>query len=300
MIARSFHTQERVFPAISEHLYKLSSDQAELTADQQAAYNLLALVKEKFSGSHLDILGQIGRLLRQHQLAMEAELASKWQRADFFWRQVQIEFKALSKRHEVWQKLAVAVASYPEVKVMNDPTQLRRHLLHELFIDTHCAFYNGLISKTTKPSWKEPAFVHIDYIEQLLEISVVSGEEVRSLLGEAWQTRISACKEAKKWYLAINYCQQRLKWLPHNIDFQGELVEVHYLVTDKFTGIQILEKYLKDYPYNLTIFKLLGSLYYLRAICLANTSSFALSLLCIQKAVTYNPYFQKLLKLVMS
>jgi hypothetical protein len=34
-------------------------------------------------------------------------------------------------------------------------------------------------------------------------------------------------------------------------------------------------------------------LYYLRAISLANHNSLVLALLCIQKAVTYNPYFQK-------
>ena len=315
MIARSYHPQKRVFPVISENLYKLSFEQAELTADKQAAYNLLALANQTFFGSHLDVLGQFGSLLRQHQLAMEAELASKWLRADFFWRQVQIEFEALSKKQAVWQELAVAVASHPETKLMNNPVQLRQRLLDELFIDTHCAFYNGLIPKTTKPSWKERAFVHINYIQQLLELSSISKEEIQTLLREAWQRQIDACKEAKKRQLAMNYCQAILKCLPNDIQFQGELVEIHYLATlakcreDAKTRaqhhqnaktlhrrIQELEKYLKQYPYNQIIFQLLSSLYHLRAVSLKHNDQLSESLLCVQKAIAHNPLEPKVYK----
>ncbi|KAB8317119.1 hypothetical protein SD81_023040 [Tolypothrix campylonemoides VB511288] len=317
MIAVSDYLQRRIFPFISENLYKRYSNQAELTADQQVARNILVLANKNFStwqyltGWELDIKGQLGHLLVQHKLAIEAELAAKWQRADFFWNQVQIELKALLKQPEVWQEITLTVANISGVQIMNDPAKLRQCLLNELFIDTHCAFYNGLIPKTVKPSWKERAFVHIDYIQQLLELSPVSVQEVETLLAEAWQARITACKEAQKWRKGIYYCQQRLKSSPNFIKLQDELAEINYLATlaklreaktevqyqknakHLLVGIQALEKCLKDYPYNLTIFELLASLYHLRAISLANHNSFALALLCIQKAITYNPYFQK-------
>ena len=317
MIALSGLSQERIFPVISANLYKPNLDQTETNPDKQAAKNLLELVNQDFStlqnlaGLGLDAKGKLGHLLLQHKLAIEAEIAAKWQRADFFWNQVRIELKALLKKPELWQDVVRTVTSIPGIHIMNDPEKVRQYLGKEVFIYTHIAFYNGLIINTRKLSWKERAFVHIDYIQQLLDLSPISAQEVETLLGEAWQTRITAYKEAKKWQEAINYCQQRLKWLPNNIQFQGELTEVHYLKvlaklgeakTDNqyiqnakhlLTGIQTLEKYLKDYPYNLTIFEQLGSLYYLRAISLANHNSLVLALLCIQKAVTYNPYFQK-------
>lgn len=317
MIALLCRPQERVFPVISANIYNLSSEETELTADQQAGKNLLHLANQDFSTWHnftglgLDLKGQLGHLLVQHKLAIEAEIAAKWQRADFFWNQMRIELKALLKKPELWQEVVQNITNIPGVHIINDPEKLRQYLVNELFINTHCAFYNGLIINTRRPSWKERAFVHIDYIQQLLDLSPVSAQEVETLLGEAWQTRITAYKEDKKWRQAINYCQQRIKWLPNNITFQGELAEIHYLkvlaklgearTDNQYTknakhllnGIQTLEKYLKDYPYNVTIFEMLGSLYYLRAISLANNNSLALALLCIQKAVTYNPYLQK-------
>ncbi|MBC1238059.1 lipopolysaccharide assembly protein LapB [Nostoc sp. 2RC] len=317
MIALLCRPQERVFPLISANIYNLSSEETELTADQQAGKNLLQLANQDFSTWHnftglgLDLKGQLGHLLVQHKLAIEAEIAAKWQRADFFWNQMRIELKALLKKPELWQEFVQNITNIPGVHIINDPEKIRQYLVNELFINTHCAFYNGLIINTRKPSWKERAFVHIDYIQQLLDLSPVSAQEVETLLGEAWQTRITAYKEDKKWRQAINYCQQRIKWLPNNITFQGELAEIHYLkvlaklgearTDNQYTknakhllnGIQTLEKYLKDYPYNVTIFEMLGSLYYLRAISLANNNSLALALLCIQKAVTYNPYLQK-------
>ncbi|AFY99351.1 hypothetical protein [Calothrix sp. PCC 6303] len=312
MVALLCRPQERVFPSISANLYSLSCDRADLTTEQQAACKLLNLIEQKYSGSRLDVLGRFGHLLRQHQQAIASELESKWQRADFFWREVQVELKNLVAEREVWQDLALTVAGgHSEAIIMNNPVKLRQLLLHELFIDTHCAFYNGLIQNVTKPSWNERAFVHIDYIQQLLELSVIDGEEVKNLLAEAWQTRINACKEAKKWQLAIKYCQQRLKYLPHNIDFQDELAEIHYLaalehVTNENVqiyhasnikylkkGINQLEKYLKKYPYSLKNFEMLSFLYRLRAVNLARNEQLAEALVCGEKAITYNPYSEQ-------
>jgi tetratricopeptide (TPR) repeat protein len=320
MIALLRPTQERVFPIISANIYELSSKKSGLVADQKAARNILQLANESLSpwqnltGLGLDSKGQLGHLLLQHKLALEAELSSKWQRADFFWNQVQIELKTLLEKAEFWEDISRFIANIPDVQIMNKPAEIRQRLLHELFSDTHCAFYNGLIRNVQKAAWNERAFVHINYIQKLLELSVVSGEEVKNLLGEAWQTRINAYKEAKKWRQAISYCQERLKWLPYNSDFQAELVEVHYLenlakCSEAQTssqhsqnaktlqrGIQKLEKYLKQYPYNLIIFQLLGNSYYLRAVSLQHNSRLSESLLSIQKAIAYNPLGAKAYK----
>lgn len=317
MIARPDSGQERIFTPIELNVYIQNFDPSELNADQQTAQNLLALAHKEFAywehlwGWKLDVKGQFGRLLLQHRLAIEAELAAQWQRADFFWHQVQIELKLLCKKQQIWQDLALAVTCKSEVTIMSNPSQLRQRLVDELFIDTHCAFYNGLMPQLTKPSLSERAFIHIDYIQQLLEWSAMSGEEVQSLLGVPWQTRITLCQQAKKWQQAIYFCKQRLKYLPHAIDFQNDLAENYYLGTlEKIrepkseaqhsqnakrlqAGIHALEKCLENYPYNLSIFELLGALYNLHAISLSNSNYFVEALVSIQTAVTYNPYSEK-------
>jgi hypothetical protein len=287
MVASLYHPQQRIFPTISTNIY--NSNPTNLTPDQQTAYNILALAKQK---------NKLGYLLTQHQQAIEAELASKWQRADFFFRQVYIEIKALFKQPQELAQLADNL----------DAAQFCQRMLRELFIDTHCAFYNGLISKTQKLTWNARAFAHIDYIQQLLELSVFSNEEVLSLLAAGWHKRIDACKEAKKWRQCINYCQQRLKLLPYNIDFQGELAEVIYLATVEKCpqvqsqwqysqnsktlqrGIKQLEKHRKQYPHSLVTFQVLSGLYHLHAVSLSHINQLAKSLVSIQKAITYNPY----------
>jgi hypothetical protein len=317
MLARLDDASYRIFPTIQFNLYSLKQDATELTVDQQVAQRLLALAHrdfsqwERWSGWKLDPLGQMGHLLLQHRLAMEAELAAQWQRADFFWRQVQIELKSFSKRKDYWQTLAAIIAPDLEATVLNDPVQLRQRLVNELLIDTHCAFYNGLVRPAETCSVHDRTFAQIDHIQPLLNESGLSDEEVRALLGEAWQTRITLCKETKHWKQGIYFCQQRLKYLPYVSAFQDELAEIHFSATmtrlreakvesQHFSnakilhgGVQILEKLRKKYPCNLTILELLGDLHYLRAISLVNSSQFAESLVSIQKAITYNPYLEQ-------
>ena len=307
----------RIFPPIQSDIYTKSNDWNTLTPDQRVAQKILALANQDFTrwerlvGWQLDAPGQIGRLLLQHRLAMEAELAAQWQRADFFWNQVHIEIKALSTKDDIWQSLVSVVADEPGVEVMDDPVQLRQRLVDELLIDTHSAFYNGLAQQVEKLSLKDRAFVHLNYIQQLLELSALSGDSLLSVLGEPWEKWITLSKEAGKWKQAIQFCTSRLKYFPDAIDYQNELAEVHFTATlaklgkgkseaqhlkdgkRLQNGINQLEKLSQDYPYNLRLFELLGHLHHLRAISLGNGSHLAEALTAVQKALTYNPYLEK-------
>lgn len=312
--AHSDSSSARIFPPISSELYKVSHDLADLIPDQRAARKILALADlnftnwERLVGWKLDSTGQIGRLLLQHRLAMEAELAAQWARADFFWNQVQIEFKALSKRDDVWQALVLAVANEPGIAVMGDPIQLHQRLVDELLIDTHYAFYNKLAQQVEKLCLKNRAFIHIDYIQKFLKFSALSQDELLSMLRLPWEQRLALYKEAKKWKQAIELCKTRLKYFPKSVNYQNELAEVYYSVTlarlhdgkseaEQLSdakklqkGIKSLEKLLKAYPYNLSIFRFLSYLHYLRAIRLGNASCLAAALVEVQKALAYDPH----------
>ncbi|NEO44390.1 MAG: hypothetical protein F6K55_09740 [Moorea sp. SIO4A3] len=318
MIAhRQGNPSQRVFPQIRPDIYTNDDDLIGLTPDQRFARNLLALANKKFTrwerlvGWKLDGLGQIGRLLLQHRLAIEAELAAQWQRADFLWNQVQIEIKTLLTKDDVWQSLVSAIADQPGVEVMNHPIKLRQRLVHELLIDTHSAFYNGLTKQPENLSLKDRAFVHIDYIQELLELSALSGDDLLKVLALPWKKRIALYIEEQKWQQAIDLCSNRLKYFPDSIDYQNELAEVHFSATlaklgkgkseaqqlkdakRLQDGINHLEKLSKDYPYNLRIFELLGHLHHLRAISLGNGSHLAEALTAVQKALVYNPYLKE-------
>lgn len=281
MIARLNAYSHRIFPPVGSGFYILDLGNKELTPDQQAARKLLSFsnrdftLLERLSGRKLDIQGQIGHLLLQHRYALEAELASQWHRADFFWRQVLIELKAFIEQDTNWQGLVNAISPPADATVMTDPSQLRQRLLDELFIDTHCAFYNGLVEQKENLVLQDRAFAHIDYIQQYLALIDMSAEAILSLLGEPWQIRINLSVKVKQWHIVIKTCTQRLKHLPSSIRFLNELAEILHRASmaipkeAKFTlqywqniralksGIKVLEECRKNYPENLSIFEAL-------------------------------------------
>lgn len=317
MIFRLENYSQRVFPPIQPDIYTKDDDLTTLTPDERVARKLIALANKEFTRWEvlvkwkLDVSGQIAHLLLQHKMAIEAELAGKWQRADFFWQQVQIEIKVLSGKENVWQDLISVYANEPDVVFMGDPVTMRQRLVDEVLIDTHCAFYNGRSQQVEKLTLGDRAFVHIDYIQKIFDLSDLSDSSLLSVLGEPWEKRITLLKEAKKWQQAIHYCEERLRYFPNRSDFQNELLEIHWLsILTKLreakssahhqqnakilqAGIKPLEKYWQQYPYNLSIFEIFGSLYHLQAFSLVNSKQFAKALVSIQKAVTYNPYFDK-------
>lgn len=162
-----------------------------------------------------------------------------------------------------------------------------------------------------EPSLQDRAFVHIDYIQKLLKFSARSQDELLSMLRLPWERRFALYKEAKKWKEAIALCSERLNYVPNSIDYQNELAEVYFSaalaklsngkseakqLADAQTlqeGIDRLEQFSKDYPYNLSAFEFLGHLYHLRAIKLANGGRLAEALVEVYKAMTHNPYIKK-------
>lgn len=318
MISRLNNSCQRLFPAIQPDIYIRNDDLNTLIPDQKVAHQLLTLAHQKFArwerltGWKLNALGKMGRLLLQHRLAMEAEFASQWKRADFFWQQVQIEIKSLSKQEDIWQCLVSEYANEPDLVFMRDPIQMRQRLIDELLIDTHCAFYNGLSQQIENQVIGARAVVHVDYIQKLLEITSLPSDSQFSMLEKPFGKQINLVKEAKKWQQAIYYyCRERLRYFPNRSEFQSKLSEIHWSATIKKlreakatahyrqnskalkSGIKTLENCLQQYPYNLNIFIFVSSLYHLRAISLLNTQQIAEALVSIQKALTYNPHLEQ-------
>jgi hypothetical protein len=231
MIARLESSSQRIFPPIQPTLYSPNQDSVELSPDRQVTQQLLSLSHRELTrwqlwcGWKLDAEGQLAHLLLQHRLAIAAELSAQWQQADFFWNQVYIGLKALSEK--AWGALSTIAANHPGVTVVNNSAQLRQRFVDELLIDTHCAFYNGLVQQEKNRDPNDRAFVHIDYIQRLLAFSALTREESAALLKSPWQERIQACRKKGRWKQAGQICSLRLRYLP-SIEYQNELAEVNY------------------------------------------------------------------------
>lgn len=326
MIARPQRSSSRLFPLLSVDIYIKLPESETGTDDQRAAADLLLLAKlnltkaQQFFAHKLSPKEHLSRLLIQHRLGLEAELSAQWQRADFYWQQVQNQLKALSKRKDLWQALAAEIAQkYPNAQVLSDPINLQQRLVEELFIDTHCQFHNSLTqlsqplaaeTKKSKAPWNDRAFVHIRYIEQLLPYSSLSPEHVQDFLSDSWQQQINLCRHAKDWTEAIKLCRHRLSYCSSFVPFQSELAEIQAnAVLSKLTngesekqrlkdikqlqrGVRQFEDLAKAYPHSPVMFDYLGNLHHLHAMQLGNSGFVAEGLVAVEKALIYTPRLQ--------
>lgn len=301
----------RIFPPIQPNIYQSNYDFSKATPDKKIALILLDLSNkkltqaEKLFGFNLDAQGKLSRLLYCHRLAIETELAGECKQANFYWKQVQIEIQQLAKQDELWSTLVKELAKEPGVVVMKDPVKMRQRLVDELFIDTHYNFYHSIAQQSGKLEIKEQAFMHIKYIEELVNLSSFSGDNLLAQLDYPWQKQINLYQESEKWNEAFLVCKGRLELFPDSIKFQNELVDMKTKAAlANLTGksqkiseearnlkreINFLEKLLKKYPYNLIIYQSIAGLYCKRSIRLSANKQIAKALLDVEKALTYNP-----------
>jgi hypothetical protein len=316
MIARPQRSPSRLFPLLTAYGYTKSFELDSGTPDQQAAASLLSLAKldltqaQQFFAYKLRPQAHLTRLFKQHQLGLEAEQKAQWQRADFYWQQVQNQLKALSKREALWQALADEIAQkHPEAELLNQPLILRQRLVEEVLIDTHCGFYNGLTEPSEGLAWGDRPFTHIRHIEKLLPYSSLTLREIQLFLADSWQKQINHYRAAKNWSEAIKLCHHRLTYCS-DIPYQNELAEMQAsAITAKLTngksekqqlqdakrlkkGIQQFEALAKIYPHNISLFDYLGNLHHLHAIRLGNGGLVAEGLVAVEKALIYTPYLR--------
>ncbi|MDJ0531356.1 MAG: ATP-dependent Clp protease proteolytic subunit [Xenococcaceae cyanobacterium MO_207.B15] len=306
---------QRIFPPIQRNIYQSNSDFSKVTPDEKVALKLLDLSNkklnkvEKLFGCNLDAQGKLSRLLDWHRSAIETELAGQWKQAGFYWKQVQIEIQKLAKQDKLWSTLVKELANEPGVVVMNDPVKMRQRLVEELFIDTHYNFYHSIAQQSGKLEIKEQAFMHIKYLEGLVNLSSFSDDDLLAHLDYPWQKQINIYIESEKWTEAYLVCKSRLIFFPYSIKFQNELIEMRIkailaILNNSTSRKQLLKdikdlkqeiiwfrKLIKIYPNNMTIFQFIAILYSTCAIKLNNSKQVSKAILYIEKALNYNPDF---------
>lgn len=317
LIARSSNAPQRIFPPIGPDLYAMRNKPADLTPDQRAARSILSMATRDFTrmerllGWKLNASGRLARLLLLHKLGLEAELAGEWQRADHFWSFVREQMEALASKSDLWEAVVEAIANEPGVTVLADPVQLRQRLVNEVFIDTHCAFYNGYLQEVANLTRESRAFTHLTCLKGLLKFTDLSRDDLFTLLVPASERWITLCEKSKQWDQAVRVCTDLLKYLPDAEEYQDRLALLYLartlerLKNDESPeenlkdakilqkGIDRLEKTRHDYPCSIAFFEALGLLHHLRAIKLANGKHLSDAILSVQKAITYSPHLKQ-------
>lgn len=309
-IARLSKPEGRLFPPISPNLYDIV-EAPNLTPKQQIARKILALANRDYSiwehllGWKLDSPGKIGRLMLLHKKAMLAELEKQWKQADFFWEEFYKMLEPLYNITALWDDFNAFVGG----KQVNNCVQIRQCIFEEIFIDTHCAFYNGAIQQVEMLTPKDRAFVHIDYLEKLMNISNISRDKYKSIFGPLAEMQIKMYQEREDWYRAIEVNLALLERFPDLVEYKRNLALLYQAkIMDELLngesesdnlhdagilekGIKDLEKLRKEFPYNLVFHEVLANLCHLFAIKLANCGEYSDALVAALKAFTYDPYF---------
>ena len=312
LIARAHVQRGRIFPEITQDLYGSLRLDPTLGPDERFATKLLELGKRNFKPwQSLDkdkssTMEKLSYILFNHRMAMDAEVSGKFGRADFFWQQVLRFLGAVVNDENGWRELDLEIAE-PEALVMRDPVQGPQLLVSELLIDTHCAFYNGYLQKDDGLSLDSRAFTHSTYIEELLNVVNFPEDTLRSLVAPFTEAQANLCASAGLWERASHLSLVLLKLFPDSEECQSRVASAKFesairLLSDGSgeessrknaellkSCIAALERLQSDYPYNVTIYQLLGLATNLLAIQLANSNQLAEALIAIEKALLSYP-----------
>lgn len=309
MIKRADYLKNRILPEISKNIYE---------SRQNISLDILGLANRNFSladkiwGNKLDAKGHVGKLLYHHKMAIEAETAQKFQRADFFWRQFYSIIEKIQSNRIILENFYNEIKGKDEFKLFDDSNTLFQCLINELFIDTHCGFYNDIIDKTKEIKKKSRALIHINYIKYLLELSDLSKDEQKKLLHPFYKESLESYKNSGNRKEAIQMCEEATERFPDKLEYQNELCELYFSKTfSKLSengsnkndnkkdakiideGIKKLEGLNRKFPHNFLCYQLLGESCHIHSVKLANAELLSQALLEIEKAVTFNPFLSK-------
>ncbi len=303
----------RIFPHITPDLYRTLEGANAHAPDERAARRLLALANrpltiwQRYLDWKLTAGERLARALGLHKQALEAELAARYERADFFWRQLQHEFKAFTDKDELWAEALKAAQPEAGAAVMSELNSARARLVDEVFVDTHWAFYRSYAPTDQPLTPQSRALVHFDYLAAFVAHAGLTEAQAAELLREPAEALAALGRETKQWQPAETACELLLQHCPGAVEYQQKLADIYFGRTISqikngtsdadykrdaaayLKGIERTEQLRRRYPDCAVLYEYLGHLYHLRAIKLANAGSVALALQECEKARAHYP-----------
>ncbi|WP_426409761.1 hypothetical protein [Bradyrhizobium ganzhouense] len=292
-------SSQRIFPNIDPALYRDAPTEI-------SGQKLLALAKsemswlQRYAGFLLSPKTRLARLFMLHRLGFEAELSGEFVRADFFWREAAHGLRSAWPHLDTWQEGCALL----EDQAPASPEALRNHVVDELFIDTHMAFANGRFGSETSPGTDDRAFAHLAFLRALLDIKGMPASEQTRLLAPGIEAEITAFRAGKKWDAAIDRASLLSTSNAEDADLQDRVALLHFghaidgmsgetdeLAKASWLGrkIDVLDRFRLEHPDKTIAYELLGQLYHLQSIRLANGGRLADALVAGRKAQLFGP-----------
>ncbi len=305
------NTQPRIFMFGNTGPYGALTDVQSWTPDQVAAKQILRLAVKPLNKAQqylrwgLAPVDRIAYLLSLHYKALEAERASQWDRADFYWKDFYLEFPTVLGMKAVWDALAGMASRIDGTQWMVSTEAIRQRLVNEVFIDTHCAFYN-----TFALNQSSRIAVHIQYIQQLSKYSNTSQDDYSTLYGvmlESVAMRETKDRSFDDLGRSLHACDALLAKYPDSLLYQEQFTRL--FIARSSAGLlnsasqssyerdanflrkanEQMDSVLHQHPDGYDFYQAQGVTYHLRAIKQANAGNIADALLNIQKALVYSP-----------
>lgn len=297
LLSRPDVTLPRTFPN-ADQLYRGSADNL-LYSTLHASFGWV----QRNTGWWLSASDRVKRLFYLHRSATKAEEAGNWKAAEVYFFEVMAILKTAPAQSALWQALQDMLAT-SGVKV--ESAQLRQQVLEEVFIDTHCAFYNGYSQVKGPVKSDSRQFFHFDRTVELVDLAG-GGSKWLPLLATGFKDRIAACKDAKEWARAEDYADELLRRYPQEeaflvlnakLLFERALAtlnksESEWVAERNASALQNviteLEELRSQYPDHALPYELIAYLKQVRAVNLANAGLPSDALLSNEESLAYWP-----------
>jgi hypothetical protein len=259
----------------------------------------------RLMGIGLESADRVRRLLRYLDLAIDAELTGKLDRADFFWHEVHRQMDALAKHPQTWKTAVEAVAERAGVPLPLPPEQMFARFTKEVIVDSHGAFLCGWSG--AKVSWaRQRVVAHLAWIRRVIAWTDLRQIEQSALLGPPTIAEIEACERDGDWKRAETLANDLLLRFPETTAYQNIMADVYhkraisYSVKNNKKGTEDgatviaqatyrLKKLRQEYPHNLYLFQRIAELHLLRAQRLSTVGRLSEALADAQAATIYQP-----------
>jgi hypothetical protein len=261
---------------------------------------------QRVAGWRLSPRGRLARLFLFHREAVAAEQTGNWKAADFYFIEILSQLKVTNAESDVWDSL---IEIYPPQGARSDRKGFYSRVIDEIFLDTHCAFYNAYsrLNPSQKQDPKSRQFVHLEFATQLLELSQAPEEVRLAIVGCGLRDQMDAHARSEQWDNAVSSAAKLVNAFPNNHDFVQLSADVQFARALKILSkgdsetiqesnarslersVAGLEQLLNRYPDSAPLYHSLAELHRIRAINLANAGLASDALLANQKALTYWP-----------
>jgi hypothetical protein len=242
---------------------------------------------------------------------MQAEVAGRWGLADFYWSQARDALRAILERSGDWDEVIRSIGGAAgDQEGLPAAGGWARLLVDEVFIDTHCGFFNGRIPQPGVQGLDHRAFDHAAAIEDCLALrpEPANPGDPSSLLASAWELRLKLARGARRWDEAREAIAKLRELFPDRLEYLDLRVDVEVeqtmrsLVNTKYyplvdledaeridEGIERLEAFHREFPDVLSAFTALGTLHHLRAVKLARGGAVSEALVEAGRALAHAP-----------